>query len=382
MDNFTYHNPVKVVFGAGAAGELGRLIPAGRRVLLLYGGGSIRRNGIYDQVATALDGHHREEFGGIRPNPEYEHLRRALPLIREQRLDFLLAVGGGSVIDAAKFIALAARYRGKDPWELLAGQAPARAALPLGAVLTIPAAGSEVNNSLVISRAETGEKLARTDPLVFPRFAVLDPAFTFTLPPQQLANGIIDAFVHVCEQYLVAGAKAPLQARQAEAVLLTLVEEKERITATPPDYQARATFTWCAAQALNGLLACGVPGDWSTHLIGHELTARLGLDHGRSLAAVLPSLLRHRQAVKSERLLQYGRRVWGITGGSRRETIARAIESTAAFFESLGAPVSPAAVGVTPDIAARIARTIAGRAGNIGEDNSLDEAGIRTILGG
>ena len=296
MLNFTYYNPVQSVFGRGSIAELPKVMPACEKVLLTYGGGSIKRNGVYEQVHAALKGRRLLEFGGIEPNPRYETCMKAVELARAEGVDFLLAVGGGSTIDGTKFIAAAVPYKAKDPWDMLTNWARVPAnPLPLGCVLTLPATGSEMNGGAVVSRESTNEKLFFHSPHVFPRFSILDPETTYSLPARQTANGVVDAFVHTTEQYLTYPADAPLQDRQAEAILLTLVEEGPKALADPQNYAVRANLMWCATQALNGLIGCGVPQDWTTHMIGHELTALYGIDHAQSLAIVLPGVLQHQQ---------------------------------------------------------------------------------------
>jgi NADP-dependent alcohol dehydrogenase len=382
MQNFEFHNPVRILFGRGRIAGIAGEIPAGARILMTYGGGSIRSNGVYGQVKAALAGRHVEEFGGIEPNPEYETLMRAVEKIRRERLDFVLAVGGGSVLDGSKFIAAAVPFQG-DPWDILAKEAPVAAALPLGCVLTLPATGSEMNTFAVISRGATGDKLAFGTPLVYPRFSVLDPETTFTLPPRQVANGVVDAFAHVLEQYLTYPAAAPLQDRMAEGILLTLIEVGPRALADPPDYDARASLMWCATMALNGLIAAGVPQDWTTHMIGHEITALHGLDHAQTLAVVFPATMAARREGKREKLLQYAERVWGIREGGQDARIDCAIARTRAFFESLGVPTRLAAYGIpaetAQEVAARFERrgwTAAGERGDVGPAKVAEILGL------
>lgn len=334
--NFEFHNPVKLIFGKGEIVKLADEIPLDSRILLTYGGGSIKRNTVYDQVMEALKDRDVIAFGGIEPNPRYETLMKAVEIAHDKKIDFLLAVGGGSVLDGTKFIAAAVRYSGKDPWEFVRNCSLIKDAMPFGAVLTLPATGSEMNCGSVVTREETREKLAFRSPLIFPRFSILDPTTTFTLPPHQTANGIIDAFVHVTEQYLTFPVNAPLQDRFAESILLTLLEEGPKAMANSHDYNARANVMWCATMGLNGLLSMGVPTDWAAHIIGHEITAKCGLDHGQTLAIILPSLLYIKRDNKHAKLLQYAERVWQITQGSEAEKILAAISKTRDFFESLG----------------------------------------------
>lgn len=381
MNNFTYHNPTKIYFGKGQIAKLDAAVPHDGKVLLLYGGGSIKRNGIYEQVRAALGDRDVVEFGGIEPNPLYETLMQAVDLARREGVTFLLAVGGGSVIDGTKFVAAAVPFHG-EPWDILArGRKPERA-LPLGTVLTIPAAGSEMNASAVISRRSTREKLSFGSALVYPQFSILDPEATFSLPPRQVANGIVDAFVHVLEQYLTYPAEAPLQDRMAESILQTLIEVGPRTLANPTDYDSRATFLWCTTAALNGFIGVGVPQDWATHSIGHELTALYGIDHARTLAVVIPSLMRVQQEGKRAKLLQYAARVWGLTEGDEAVRISGAIEKTAAFFESLGVP---SRLSAYPDVAADTPDTVAQRLADrkavpMGERRDLTADRVREIL--
>lgn len=382
MDNFTFHNPVKVIFGKGQIKAIAQEIPKGSRVLFAFGGGSIKANGVYGQVVTALKAADLAfmEFAGIEPNPRYETLMRAVELARAEKLDFVLAVGGGSVVDGCKFIAAAIPYDG-DCWDIPSRRANIRHALPLGAVLTLPATGSEMNLFSVISREETGEKLGWGHPLVMPRFSVLDPETTYSLPARQVGNGIVDAFVHVLEQYLTFPADAPLQDRLAESVLTTLVEIAPKAMEVPPDYQARANLMWCATLALNGLIGQGVPQDWTTHMIGHELTALTGIDHARTLAAVWPGVVAVKRDTKRAKLLQFAARVWGLTDGSEDERIDRAIAQTRAFFQSVGVPTGRAGYDLGTGIAAQVAQRLSERGGlPLGEKGDIDAAAVQRIL--
>lgn len=348
MQNFTFHNPTRILFGQGRIADLGREIPAGARVLITYGGGSVEKHGTLAEVRAALAGFSVCEFGGIEPNPTYETLMQAVELARREKIDFLLAVGGGSVIDGTKFIAAAIPFEG-DPWAILSERAKVRAAVPFGSVLTLPATGSEMNNGAVITRRATNDKLAFAHRLLFPVFSVLDPARTFTLPARQVANGVVDAFAHVAEQYLTFPANGKVQDRFAEGLLLTLIEEGPKALAEPANYEVRANLMWTATLALNGLIGAGVPQDWSTHMLGHELTALHGLDHAQTLAVVLPAMLQVRRVEKKEKLLQYAARVWDLRDGSEDERIDGAIARTRDFFESLGVPTRLSGYGIGVD---------------------------------
>lgn len=349
MTDFEFYNPVKVFFGKDILPKIATQIPSGSRVMLLYGGGSIMKNGVYDRVRTALERFDVTDFGGIEPNPLYETAMKAVELAREKKIDFLLAVGGGSVIDATKFIAAAIPYKLGDPWNILAKKMPVVSAVPLGVVLTLPATGSEMNKNSVLSRKSTSEKLAFGSPQVFPVFSFLLPDAAGTLPKRQVANGIVDAFVHVTEQYLTYPVNAPIQDRFAEAILITLIEEAPGVYENPADYEAMSNLMWSATMALNGLIQCGVPGDWSVHSIGHELTALHGIDHARTLAIVLPGLWKALFEEKKAKLVQYGERVWKITEGSDDERAQKAIDKTVEFFESLGVPTRLSAYNVNGD---------------------------------
>ncbi len=379
MQNFTFYNPTRIIFGKGAIASLAEVLPTEARILMTYGGGSIKVNGVYDQVRSALHGRDLIEFGGIEPNPTYETLMKAVDVCTRQDIDFLLSVGGGSTLDGTKFIAAAARFDAGDPWDILCKGAEVKSALPIGCVLTLPATGSESNRNAVVSRVSTQQKRAFGSPMVLPAFAILDPETTYSLPQRQTSNGIVDAFVHVCEQYLTFPSAAPLQDRQAEAVLLTLVEEGPKVLANPKDYEARANVMWCATQALNGILACGVPQDWSTHLIGHEITALYGLDHAQTLAVVLPATLQHRRVQKADKLLQYGERVWGITEGGREARIDAAIAQTEEFFRSVGMRTRLHEYNVTEGIH-RIGERLEQRGAILGELHDIGRTDVDAII--
>ncbi len=369
MHDFSFHNPTRLVLGRGTIAQLAQLVPAGARVLVTSGGGSIRKNGVRAQVLQALAGRTLVEFEGIEANPDYATLMKAVEIVKREKIDFLLSVGGGSVLDGTKFVAAAARYpAGQDPWGILLDHgASVKEALPVGAVLTLPATGSESNGNSVVSKRSTGEKLAFGSPHVYPVFSILDPATTFTLPRKQVVNGIVDAYVHVMEQYATTLAAAPLQDRQAEAILSTLVESAGAILADPPDYDARATFMWCATQALNGLIGSGVDQDWATHMIGHELTALYGLDHGVTLAIVLPAALRERLGGKRAKLTQYGKRIFGVG------TAEAAIDRTEAFFRELGVKTRLSEYGIDAKAAAaEVEKRFTARQFTCGERDEVD----------
>lgn len=345
MNNFTYYNPVRIEFGKGAVSKLKDSIPTNKRVMITYGGGSIKSNGVYAAVYKALEGYEVTEFGGIEPNPTYETLMQAVEKGRSFGADFLLAVGGGSVLDGTKFIAAAIPFSG-DPWDILVKRTVITAAIPMGTVLTLPATGSEMNSGAVISRKVTHEKFAFSSPLTFPVFSVLDPEYTYSLPKNQIANGVVDAFIHVVEQYLTYPQNAFVQDRWAEGLLQSLIELGPKALANPTDYDVRSNLMWTATMALNGIIGVGVVQDWASHMIGHELTALHGLAHGETLAVVYPAMMEVMFEHKKEKMAQYAERVWGITQGTPEERAKASIAKTEAFFASLGVKTRLNAYGI------------------------------------
>ena len=381
MQTFTYANPTRILFGKGRIAALGKQIPAGAKVMVTYGGGSIKANGVLAQVRSALKGHTLVEFGGIEPNPAYETMMEAAAKARSAGIDFLVAAGGGSVIDGTKFLAAALKYDGPDPWEIVTGKAKIAGAVPLGVVLTLPATGSESNCGAVVTRKSIAAKLAFGHPALYPKFAILDPAATLSLPKRQVANGIADAFVHVIEQYLTTPVDAMVQDAYAEALLRVLIEVGPKTLADPENYDHRANLVWAANQALNGLIAVGVPQDWSTHMIGHEITALYGLDHGRSLTVVLPAMMRVREAAKRAKLLQYAERVWHVTEGSEEVRIASAVSLTETFFRSLDMPVRFSEAGIGPEVVDKVKAALTAHGMTaIGEDGGVTPEVAEKVL--
>lgn len=379
MYNFQYANPTRICFGEGQIASLPTLIPPGSRLLVLYGGGSIKQNGVYEQLTRALAGVTWQEFSGIGANPRYELLMEAVALVKRERIDFLLAVGGGSVVDGTKFVAAAACYEGSDPWDICGKQASVHQALPMGCVLTLPATGSENNPTSVVSRGDV--KISFRSPLVQPQFAVLDPATTYSLPARQTGNGVVDAFIHITEQYLTFPVGGDVQDRLAEGLLQVLVENGPRALAEPANYQVRANLMWAASLALNGLIGCGVPQDWASHAIGHQLTALYGLDHGQSLAVVLPSLLRERASQKQDKLAQFAERVWHSTREDKALRIEEAIIRTEQFFQKMGLGTRLADYGLSesciPAVCSNLKRV--GRTA-LGEQQDIDPDRVARIL--
>jgi len=339
MLNFSFQNQTRIHFGEGQIATISTEIPKDAKVLVVYGGGSIKNNGVYDQVVNALKDHTWFEFSGIEPNPKYATLMKAQAVIKEHSIDYILAVGGGSVADGCKFIAAAALFTGDDPWDILAKQQPIESALPIGVVLTLPATGSETNTNAVVTR--DGNKLPFSSAAVRPQFAVLDPAVTLSLSDRQISNGVVDAFIHTMEQYLTYGVNAKVQDRFSEGLLQTLIEEgpKALQAETKEDLEVRANIMWSATMALNGLIGAGVPQDWATHMIGHELTGAYEIDHARTLSIVLPAVMKVRRTAKHEKLLQYAERVWHISEGTEDQKIDQAIALTEDFFQKMVMPV-------------------------------------------
>ncbi len=354
MLDFIFYNPTKIIFGKETIKFIAREIPAKSRVMITYGGGSAKRHGLLDKVKNALKGYDLIEFGGIEPNPEYETLMKGGELAHKKKIDFLLAVGGGSVIDGTKFMAAAIPFKG-DPALLLADSGSAiKQSLPIGTVVTLPASGSEMNNRAVISRKALQIKQAILNDILFPQFSVLDPTVTFTLPARFIGNGVVDTFVHVLEQYLTYPVNGKVQDRLAEGLLLMLIEEGPRALAEPENYDVRANLMWGATLGLNGLLGAGVPQDWAAHRSGYELTVLYGLDHAQTLACLVPAMLKIRAGEKRQKLLQYATRVCGINSGDEDVRINDAINKTRAFFEAMGLPTRLCDYGVKSDCIGRI----------------------------
>ncbi|NLA41615.1 MAG: iron-containing alcohol dehydrogenase [Smithella sp.] len=381
MINFTFQNPTKVLFGKNTIRQLAGEVPRDARVMVVFGAQSARKYGVLDEVLGALAGFDITQFGGIEPNPEYDTLTSGIALARETKIDFLLAIGGGSVIDGAKFMAAAIPFGG-EPYLLLENKGDAiRRALPLGAVLTLPASGSEMNNRAIISRRAVSWKRAIMNDFLFPRFAVLDPTKTFTLPAAETGNGVVDTFVHVLEQYLTYPVDGKVQDRLAEGLLLALIEEGPKALREPENYDVRANLMWASTLGLNGLIGAGVPQDWAAHRAGYELTVLYGLAHAQTLAVLVPAMLKVRSAGKKQKLLQYARRVWGISSGAEASRIDAAIDRTKMFFEAMGLPTRLAGYGVQKVDADKVAELLAEHGLTaMGESGDVTPDTIREIL--
>ncbi len=379
MDSFIFHNPTKVYFGVNQIENISQAIHENKKILLVYGQGSIKKNGVYYDVTKALKNHNFVEFSGIEPNPKYQTLMQAVEKAKQENCNYILAVGGGSVIDGAKFIAAAFYFKGEEAWDICHKRTPVNKALPLGCVLTLPATGSETNTTSVVSKGES--KLAFSSPFVQPEFAILDPSISFSLPKRQIANGVVDAYIHVMEQYCTYNVNAKVQDRYCEGLLLTLLEEGPKAMLESKDIDVNANIMWAASQALSGILRLGVPQDWASHRIGHELTALYGIDHARTLSIILPAVLKVCRKEKQEKLLQYGERVFNITKGSVEERVEEAILKTEAFFEKMDVPTRLSQVNLDEkDIDKILENMIKHGKTAIGENESIDIATSKKIL--
>lgn len=380
MNNFIFQNPTKLVFGKGEIARLPKLIEKGRKILMTYGGGSIKKNGVYNQVMTALEGYDIIEFGGIEANPDYNTLMKAVDICRTQNIDFILAVGGGSIIDGTKFIATAAKFEGEDAWDILSKKSRLPKPVDFASVLTLPATASEMNNGAVISRRDRQEKLAFHNPEGYPKFSILDPDVVLTLPAKQISNGIVDIYAHTLEQYLTTCLDTKVMDRWAESLLLTLIDEAPELLSGNPSYDSRANFMLTATMGLNGFISMGVDEDWATHMIGHELTALCGLDHGETLAIVHPGVMDIMRKEKRGKLLQYARRVWNITIENEEQAIDEAIERTENFFRSIGKKTRLSEYGIGDDVIETIVERFKQRGWNVGEHGIVTPEKTRLIL--
>ena len=380
MYNFQYKNPVKVIFGKDTIASISKEIPAGSRVLITYGGGSIFKNGVYGQVKKALSEFTFFEFGGIEPNPRYHTMMKAVEIVKNEKIDFLLAVGGGSVVDGTKFVAAAIYFEG-NAWDICQKGAPIKSAIPMGVVLTLSATGTEMNPFSVVSNDETNEKLSFGSPYIYPKFSILDPCVLKTLPKSQLANGVIDTFVHVMEQYLTFPNKAEIQDRWAEGVMLTLIEYGYDYVFKEFDYDVAANTMWAATMALNGQLALGVPTDWATHVIGHELTVLYGLDHAQSLAVILPGMMEVMRKEKHEKLIRFAKNIWNLFEEDEELLIDQAIIKTEEFFKSLETKTRLSEYGISENAIDDVLNKLKKRGEiNLGEQKALTEDRLKSLL--
>ncbi|MCL2596740.1 MAG: iron-containing alcohol dehydrogenase [Paludibacter sp.] len=380
MYNFSYSNPTKLIFGKDQISKLSEELPSGANILMIYGGGSIKQNGVYNKVIDALRGFNCIEFSGIEPNPHYETCMKAVEVVKGKNIDFILAVGGGSVVDAVKFIAAAALYEGTDAWDIVAKGAKVKSAMPFGVVLTLPATGSEMNSGSVITRAADKNKLGWGSYKVYPTFSILDPTVTFSLPKKQIGNGVVDTFVHTTEQYLTFDVDAKLQDGFAETILRALVSDGPKALADPQNYDVRANLMFAATLALNGLIGLGVPQDWATHEIGHELTANYGLDHGQTLAIVLPGVLTVLREQKQDKIAQCGRNVFQINEQNIDNQINKTIAAIENFFETMGISTHLSSYGIGAEAADLVSNRLAERGWVIGEKQNITPKIVKEIL--
>lgn len=380
MNNFVFQNPTKLVFGKGEIKRLSKLIDKNKKILITYGGGSIKRNGVYEQVIKALEGYDIVEFSGIEANPDYSTLMKAVDICKTQNIDFILAVGGGSIIDGTKFIATAAKFEGEDAWDILSKKERLPKPMDFASVLTLPATASEMNNGAVISRRDRQEKLAFHNLEGYPKFSILDPDVVLTLPAKQISNGIVDIYAHTLEQYLTTCLDTKVMDRWAESLLLTLIDEASELLSENPSYDSRANFMLTATMGLNGFISMGVDEDWATHMIGHELTALCGLDHGETLAIVHPGVMDIMRKEKHGKLLQYARRVWNITIENEEQAIDEAIERTENFFRSIGKKTRLSEYGIGDDVIETIVERFKQRGWNVGEHGIVTPEKARLIL--
>ena len=380
MNNFVFQNPTKLIFGKGEIKRLSKLIDKDKKILITYGGGSIKRNGVYEQVIKALEGYDIVEFSGIEANPDYSTLMKAVDICKTQNIDFILAVGGGSIIDGTKFIATAAKFEGEDAWDILSKKERLPKPMDFASVLTLPATASEMNNGAVISRRDRQEKLAFHNPEGYPKFSILDPDVVLSLPAKQISNGIVDIYAHTLEQYLTTCLDTKVMDRWAESLLLTLIDEAPELLSENPSYDSRANFMLTATMGLNGFISMGVDEDWATHMIGHELTALCGLDHGETLAIVHPGVMDIMRKEKHGKLLQYARRVWNITIENEEQAIDEAIERTENFFRSIGKKTRLSEYGIGDDVIETIVERFKQRGWNVGEHGIVTPEKARLIL--
>jgi NADP-dependent alcohol dehydrogenase len=377
MNNFVFQNPTKLIFGKGQIARLAKELSAGKKIMVTFGGGSVKRNGVYQQVVAALEGFDFVEFWGIEPNPKVETLRKAVEICKSEGVEFLLAVGGGSTLDGTKLIAAAAKIE-EDAWDLVRNPKLYEGTLPFASVMTLPATGSEMNRGAVISNLATGEKYSFYN--TYPVFSILDPEATFSLPKFQIACGLADTFVHVMEQYLTITDCSPLMDRWAEGVVQTIVEVAPKALAEQKEYDAMATFMLSATMGLNGFVAMGVPQDWATHMIGHEITALTGTTHGQTLVIVLPGVMNVLREQKGGKIVQFGERVWGIKEGSKDERIDKTIKATEQFFRSLGLATRLSELSIGEDVVSEIVHRFSERGTLLGESKNIDYRLVEEIL--
>lgn len=350
MNNFNFCVPTDIRFGKGQIGCLPEeLKKYGKRILMVYGGGSIKRTGLYDTILDLLKEFEIYELSGIEPNPKLDSVRKGAAICKEKNIDMILAVGGGSSIDASKHIACAAYYEG-DAWDLMFDRSKMTKALPIAVVLTMAATGSEMNPGAVITNEETNEKIEIAGPILYPTISICDPTYLYTLPAKQTAAGTADILSHAMEQYFQPTDDAYLTDRISESLMKTVIHYGPIALKEPENYEARANLMWASSLGLNHILTVGKGGAWSCHPIEHELSAYYDITHGEGLAIVTPAWMKAVLCDTTvERFAMFGRNVWDITEGDAREIAEKAIEKTAEFFKSLGLPSTLKEVGINAE---------------------------------
>lgn len=385
MENFIFHSPTKIIFGRGVEASVGEEVKRhGKKVLLHYGGGSIKRSGLYQRVVDSLNkaGVEFIELGGVQPNPRLSMVRQGIERCRREKVDFILAVGGGSVIDSGKAIALGVPYQG-DVWDFFAGKAAPKDALPVGVVLTIPAAGSEASNSCVITNEDGWLKRGCSTPFNRPVFAFMNPELTFTLPPYQTACGAADIMAHVMERYFTNTPKVELTDRLCEAVLKVIIKNIPIVLRQPDNYDARAEIMWASTLAHNDLLSTGRVGDWASHQIEHELSGIYDVAHGAGLAVVFPAWMKYVYRHDVQRFVQFAVRVWNVEEDffDPEATALEGIQRTKQFFRSIGLPVTLQELGIPDDRLEEMAEKCKkGPEGTVGQFVKLTTQDVLNIL--
>jgi len=381
MNDFQFYNPVKVNFGKDSLELLPEMLQPYKNILLLYSENVIKDIGLYDRLMTHLDGKNILEYNGIKANPAYEDCMECVEMIRQNPVDLILAVGGGSVIDGGKFISAAAPFKGDDPWDMLAKEEPIQDTVPLFAILTLAATGSEMNCNSIVSRNSTKEKLAFSNPKLYPVASFLDPTITFTLPPRQTANGIIDSFVHVLEQYLAVNEDTDLQDGLQEGLMKTIIKHAAVVKEDPKNYASRSALMWSASMAMNYIITAGTNGDWAAHMVGHELTSLYGIDHGMSVGIVMPALLDVMEEQKHQRLVLFAKNVWGLENDSEDELVSGAIQRLKDFIENVaGIELKLSNFNVADDAAEVIAKRFTDRGWVLGEQQNIDSETVLKIM--
>lgn len=385
MENFTFLSPTKIIFGRGVESRVGEETKAySNKVLLHYGGGTIKRIGLYDRVVKSLKdaGVDFIELGGVQPNPRLSLVKQGIELCRKHNIDFILAVGGGSAIDSAKAIAVGVPYEG-DVWDFYSGKAVPQKALPVGVVLTIPAAGSEASKSSVITNEDGWYKRGLNVEIIRPKFAIMNPEITFTLPPYQTACGAADIMAHVMERYFTHQKDVDFTDRLCEATLKTMIRNVPIVLEEPENYEARAEIMWASTIAHNDLLSTGRIGDWASHAIEHELSGIYDVPHGAGLAVVFPAWMKYVYKENVDRFVQFATRVWDVEMdfANPERTALEGIYRLTQFFKRIGLPVTLEELGIPDDRLEEMADKCTNKGTNqIGNFKKLGREDVLNIL--